>query len=165
MGEGGGGGKGGGGDGDGGGGDCDGGGGDDGGGGPSGGVRSGDHRCGGRRSGCGGYRSGCGGYRGSWSPPPSLRRATARWRGTPPSCCQCRARQAASRTMACVDDASLLATISIERESWLREKGIDRERRAAAAETQAEKVRITLMLPIVTVLTVIIAVILAAKMN
>ena len=41
-------------------------------------------------------------------------------------------RQAASRTMACVDDASLLATISTERESWLREKGIDRERRAAA---------------------------------
>ena len=41
-------------------------------------------------------------------------------------------RQAASRTMTCVDDASLLATISMERAAWLRAKGIDRERRAAA---------------------------------
>ena len=40
-------------------------------------------------------------------------------------------RQAAARVMASAD-ASLLATISTEREAWLREKGVDRERRAAA---------------------------------
>jgi hypothetical protein len=40
-------------------------------------------------------------------------------------------RQAAARVMASAD-ASLLKTIATEREAWLREKGIDRERRAAA---------------------------------